>query len=160
MSRALLGDIGATNARFALYGADRRASQVRVLPVDQFVTLREAIVHYLEAEKIDYPLQASADAARYDWRVIQLTVVTRVADTYFQIVGLQDRLKVAEQNLANGEGILRGVEAQFRAGTATQLDVVQQQTVVSNLQAAIPPLQQQLAQNVDALAILLGKRGT
>jgi len=84
-------------------------------------------------------------------------VVTGVADTYFQIVGLQVRLKVAEQNLANGEGILRGVEAQFRAGTATQLDVVQQQTVVSNLQAAIPPLQQQLAQNVDALAILLGK---
>jgi outer membrane protein, multidrug efflux system len=101
--------------------------------------------------------QASADAARYDWRVVQLTVVTGVADTYFQIVALQDRLKVAEQNLANGEGVLRGVEAQFRAGTATQLDVVQQQTVVSNLQAAIPPLQQQLAQNVDALAILLGK---
>ncbi|MGH7015044.1 MAG: efflux transporter outer membrane subunit [Stellaceae bacterium] len=101
--------------------------------------------------------QASANASRYDRQVVGLTVVTGVADTYFQVVALQDRLKVAEQNLANGESVLRGVEAQFRAGTATRLDVVQQQTVVSNLRAAIPPLQQQLAQNVDALAILLGK---
>lgn len=101
--------------------------------------------------------QASADAARYDWRVVQLTVVTGVADTYFQIVALQDRLKVAKQNLDDGESVLRGVETQFQTGTATRLDVVQQQTVVSNLRAAIPPLQQQLAQNIDALAILQGK---
>ncbi len=42
-------------------------------------------------------------------------------------------------------------------GTATALDVAQQETTVSTLDAAIPPLQQQLRQTEDALAILLGR---
>ncbi len=101
--------------------------------------------------------KASAIAARYDQQVVDLTVVSGVANTYFQIVGLQDQIKVAEQNLADSQHVLLGVEAEFKAGTADQLDVAQQQTVVLGLQATIPPLQQQLAQEIDALAILLGK---
>jgi glucokinase len=53
MSEALVGDIGATNARFALLDADRRVSQARVLPVDQYATLGEAIRSYWAAERID-----------------------------------------------------------------------------------------------------------
>jgi outer membrane protein, multidrug efflux system len=101
--------------------------------------------------------KASALASRYDREVVDLTVVTSVANTYFQILALQDRLKVAAQNLANAEAVLDGILAQRRAGTATQLDVVQQQTVVATERAAIPPLQQQLTQNINALAILVGK---
>jgi outer membrane protein, multidrug efflux system len=101
--------------------------------------------------------KASATASRYDQGVVDLTVVTSVANTYFQVVAFQDRLRVAQQNLYNGENVLRGIEAQQRAGTATELDVAQQQTVVAGLRAAIPPLQQQLVQNINALAILVGE---
>jgi outer membrane protein, multidrug efflux system len=101
--------------------------------------------------------RASALASRYDREVVDLTVVTSVANTYFQVLAFQDRLKVAAQNLANAKSVLQGILAQRRAGTATELDVVQQQTVVATQRAAIPPLQQQLRQNLDALAILIGK---
>src|SRR5215472_7731929 len=56
----LLGDIGATNARFAIYGDDRRATRTRITPVDGFATLDEAIKSYMAAEQIEPPLRAAA----------------------------------------------------------------------------------------------------
>ena len=49
------------------------------------------------------------------------------------------------------------IEGRRQIGTAMDLDVAQQQTIVSNQRAAIPPLEQQLAQATDALALLIGK---
>ncbi|HEV2549773.1 MAG TPA: efflux transporter outer membrane subunit [Stellaceae bacterium] len=101
--------------------------------------------------------KASAHASRYDQQVISLTIVASVANTYFQTLALDDRLRVAEQNLANAENVLSGIVAERRAGTATELDVRQQETVVAAQRAVIPPLEQQLAQNINALAILIGE---
>lgn len=101
--------------------------------------------------------KASALASRYAKQVVALTVETSVANTYFQILALQEEIRVAEDNLATARDALKGVAAQQSAGTATQLDVTQQQTVVAQQRAAIPPLQQQLVQNLNALAILLGE---
>ncbi|HUH84473.1 MAG TPA: efflux transporter outer membrane subunit [Stellaceae bacterium] len=101
--------------------------------------------------------KASALASRYDQQVVALTVETSVANTYFTILSLQDRIRVAQQNLANAQDALNGIVAQQNLGTATKLDVVQQQTVVATERAAIPPLEQQFQQNINALAILLGK---
>jgi len=56
----ILGDVGGTNARFAVYGGDRHVSRVRILPVDDYATLREAIEAYLAAEGIGKPLRAAA----------------------------------------------------------------------------------------------------
>jgi NodT family efflux transporter outer membrane factor (OMF) lipoprotein len=99
--------------------------------------------------------KATAHASRYDQQVIALTVVSGVATTYFQALGLEDRLQVARDNLANAEDVLTVILGRARVGTAMDLDVAQQQTIVAGLRAAIPPLQQQYAQALDALAILL-----
>lgn len=56
----LLGDVGATNARFAIYDEDRQVTRVRVVPVDLYATLCEAIESYLAAESIHTPLRAAA----------------------------------------------------------------------------------------------------
>jgi outer membrane protein, multidrug efflux system len=101
--------------------------------------------------------RASALATRYDQQVIALTILASVASTYFQILALDDRLRVAEQNLVNAENVLSGIVAERRAGTATELDVRQQETVVAAQRAVIPPFEQQLVQNINALAILIGK---
>ncbi len=57
--------------------------------------------------------RAAAAASRYDQQTIALTVVSSVATTYFQALELRDRIQVAQQNLDNGQTILRG----FRART-------------------------------------------
>lgn len=47
---ALIGDIGATNVRFALVGGDGAVQRVRVLACDHHATIEEAIRHYLDEE--------------------------------------------------------------------------------------------------------------
>jgi multidrug efflux system outer membrane protein len=101
--------------------------------------------------------RAAAAASRYDRQTVALTVVSSVATTYFQALELRDRIQVAQQNLENGEKILRGFRLEQSAGTATGLDVAQQETTVALLNAALPPLLQQFRQTVYALAVLIGK---
>jgi NodT family efflux transporter outer membrane factor (OMF) lipoprotein len=101
--------------------------------------------------------EATARASHYNQQTVAITVASSVATTYFEIAGLQDQIAIAQDNLKSATSVLRAVTAQRAAGTATQLDIAQQTTVVKQLTAVIPPLQAQLVQNRNALAILLGE---
>jgi NodT family efflux transporter outer membrane factor (OMF) lipoprotein len=79
-----------------------------------------------------------------------------VATTYFEVLELRDRLDIASANLDNATKTLKGLKLEETAGLVTGLDVAQQETVVATVDATIPPLRQQLRQNLDALAILVG----
>jgi outer membrane protein, multidrug efflux system len=100
--------------------------------------------------------RALAVASRYDRETVALTVLSSVASTYLQALELRERIEVAEQNLENGRKILKGLSFQRQVGTATGLDVAQQETAVALLDAAIPPLEEQFRQTVYALAALIG----
>jgi len=99
---------------------------------------------------------AAAAGSRYDRATVELTVMASVATSYFQALAFRDRIAVAEANLASANQILRGLRLERQVGTATGLDVAQQETAVAALNATVPPLRQQLRQADDALAILLG----
>ncbi len=101
--------------------------------------------------------RAAAVASRYDRQTVALTVISSVATTYFQALELRDRIEVARQNLDNGRRILKGFKLEQSAGTATGLDVAQQETAVALLDAALPPLLQEFRQTVYALAVLIGR---
>jgi outer membrane protein, multidrug efflux system len=100
----------------------------------------------------------AALASRYDRATVELTVMQSVANTYFQALELRDRLKVARDNVAGARDTLRGLQLEAQVGTATALDVAQQATTVATFEAAIPALNQQFGQTLDALAILVGKQ--
>jgi outer membrane protein, multidrug efflux system len=99
---------------------------------------------------------AAARASRYDRTTVELAVMAGVAGTYFQALQLRDRLGIASANLDNATRVLHGLKLEETAGLTTALDVAQQETVVATVNAAIPPLKQQLRQSLDALAILVG----
>jgi NodT family efflux transporter outer membrane factor (OMF) lipoprotein len=101
--------------------------------------------------------KATAAASRYDRDTVELTVLAGVASAYFQVLELSDRIAIADANYASAGQVLRGLRRERDAGTATALDVAQQETVVATLNAAIPPLRQQRRQAQDGLAILLGR---
>lgn len=100
---------------------------------------------------------ASAMASRFDRETLALGVVTSVASTWFQALALSDRLAVAQRNIHDAEAILAAIRARRDAGTASDLDVAQQETLVAGLRAGVPALQNQLAQQLNALGILTGQ---
>ena len=101
--------------------------------------------------------EENATASRYNRDVVTLTAIVTVANTYFQVLAAQDELRVARRNLAAAERILMLIKQQFAGGTASQLDVSQQETQVATERAAIPPLEITLRQNMAALAVLVGR---
>jgi outer membrane protein, multidrug efflux system len=100
---------------------------------------------------------AAALASRYDQQTVALTVISSVATTYFQVLELRERIDVTQENLASDQKVLDGLKLEQSVGTATGLDVAQQETAVITLNATIPLLQQQLRQATYALAVLVGK---
>lgn len=101
--------------------------------------------------------RASLNATRYDRDSVRLSLAASVATTYFQLLTLQERLEIARQNLAIAERVLRVVEARYRNGAASALEVSQQRTTVLTQRAAIEPLEVSVRQTRSALAILLGR---
>lgn len=101
--------------------------------------------------------EASLRANRYDRETVALTVTSGIVSTYLQVLSLRDRLEIANQNVSTAERVLRLVEAQSRAGSASPLDLARQRSALANLKALIPDLQQQEQDAQTALAILLGR---
>jgi len=104
-----------------------------------------------------YAAEESATVARYNREVVTLTTIVTVANTYFQILAAQDQLRVARSNVAAAEGILALIRQQFAGGTASQLDLSQQEALVATERATIPPLEVTLRQNIAALAVLVAR---
>ena len=101
--------------------------------------------------------QASAVATRFDQETVALTVVTSVANTYFQLLAAQDRLAVAQRNLADAERILGAFRARLSVGTANALDVSQQEALVAGQRASIPNFRNNVEQQRIGLGILTGQ---
>jgi multidrug efflux system outer membrane protein len=98
----------------------------------------------------------AAQATAYERDSVALTVDGSVATSYFKVLELRERQRIAEENLANAERVLAVVEAKVRLGAGTELDLVQQQTLVEQRRASIPGLRQQRQTAENALALLLG----
>ncbi len=101
---------------------------------------------------------ASLNASLYDLETVRLTLTTGVANAYFQTLALRMQLQVAQDNLAIAEKLFAIVEARYRFGAASALDVSRQRSTVLAQRATILPLQVQERQTVSALAILLGRQ--
>ncbi|HEX9212003.1 MAG TPA: efflux transporter outer membrane subunit [Bradyrhizobium sp.] len=101
--------------------------------------------------------EETAHANRFDRDVVALTTLSGVANAYFQVLASQDRLRTAQHNIASAQRILDAIRERRKAGTGTDLDVAQQEAVLANQKALVPPLRQTLDQNVNALAVLVSR---
>lgn len=100
---------------------------------------------------------AALAASRFDRDAARLSIAAGVAAAWFQGLALEERLRIARQNLDIAERVLKVVEARYRHGAASALEVSQQRTTVLTQRAAIEPLAVQARQAASALAILLGR---
>ena len=180
-------DIAAATARFLQADAQARITGAPLLPslsgTGQEVYSRTSgssasglsnggreIVNYQASLSASYELdfwgknrdaaQAAEEttvATRFDRDVVALTTLTSVANAYFQVLVSQDRLRVAQSNIASAQSILDAIKQRLSAGTGNDLDVAQQESVLANQRALVPPLRQTLQQNINALATLVAR---
>ncbi|WP_040771778.1 TolC family protein, partial [Rhodopseudomonas sp. B29] len=126
--------------RYATYSASLSASY----QIDFWGQYRDAT---LAAEE-------TANANRFDRDTVALTTLASVANAYFQVLASQDRIRTAEENIRSADRILQAIKQRLAAGTGSDLDVAQQESVLNNQRAAVPPAALTLAQNVNTLATL------
>jgi len=95
-----------------------------------------------------------ASIAGYDDVLVTLTA--EVARSYILIRTLEERIHIAQQNVELQKRSLQMVEARFKFGAVTELDVQQAKTLLHSTEALVPQLLLSLNQTRHALAILLG----
>nr|WP_186355005.1 efflux transporter outer membrane subunit [Pseudomonas veronii] len=100
-----------------------------------------------------HSLRASAS----DQATVELTLLSNVADRYAQTLAARQREQIAELNLANARNVLELVQTRYDAGSATALELAQQQSLVASQQRQLPLIQQLAQESRITLAALLGQ---
>ncbi|MCK9802341.1 efflux transporter outer membrane subunit [Pseudomonas sp. MAFF 302030] len=99
----------------------------------------------------------SLRASEFDRATVELTLLGKVADSYMQVLALQEQGRIAALNLANAENVQKLVQTRYDAGSATALELAQQKSLVATQQRQLPLYQQQAREALITLATLLGQ---
>ena len=114
--------------------------------VDLFGRLRRAT----EASRAQ--LLATEDARQ----TVILTLVSDVASDYFALLQLDLELQITHDTIKTQEDSVKLTKLRVDHGVATKLDVLQAQQTLDTANATVPDLERQIAQEEDAISILLG----
>ena len=101
--------------------------------------------------------RATVLASEFAIGTVTLATQSAVAGTLFDLLGAQEQLAVQQENLAAAERTLTILRGRLSVGTATGLDVAQQETVVAQQRAQMPALRRAIEANAFALATLTGQ---
>ena len=96
-------------------------------------------------------------ASEYGMRSIQLSLISAVSNTYFQLLTYREQLKIAEKTLKSREEGLKIIEDRYQYGVVAEIDLNQAQVQRAISAAAVPQYQRAVAQTESALKILLGQ---
>jgi multidrug efflux system outer membrane protein len=105
-----------------------------------------------ETEAARAQLLATEDAQH----TVTLTLVSDVASAYFALLQLDLELQITRDTVNTQEDSVKLTNLRLDHGVATKLDVLQAQQVLDSANVQIPDLERQIAQEEDAISILLG----
>ena len=129
-----------TKSNFLLLTADA------AFQLDFFGRLRRAT----EASRAE--LLATEDARQ----TVILTLVSDVAGAYFALLQLDLQLEITRETVKTQQDSVKLTNLRVEHGVATRLDVLQAQQVLDSANAQIPDLERRIAQEENAISILLG----
>ncbi|MDE6017689.1 MAG: efflux transporter outer membrane subunit [Muribaculaceae bacterium] len=98
--------------------------------------------------------KAAYNASKAEYDGVMVSLAANVAKAYINLRTYQNELEVANNHLGEQEKVLKIVEARFKAGIASMLEVSQSRTVVASTKASIPPLKAMIESSVNSLALL------
>jgi NodT family efflux transporter outer membrane factor (OMF) lipoprotein len=101
-------------------------------------------------------LAAQAEANRYQLDATYLTLTANVVTTAIQEAGLRAQIDGTQRVIALERESLAVLRRQLELGAVAEADVFAQEAAMAQLEGTLPPLQKQLHQTRDQLAILTG----
>lgn len=116
--------------------------------LDLFGGIRRSV----EAARADL---GASEASMHD---AQVSLFAEVARNYFALRGTQQRLAIAQRNIANQADSLKLINARAQIGTASEQDVASASAQLSAAKAQLPVLDAQIRSYEYRLAVLVGER--
>jgi NodT family efflux transporter outer membrane factor (OMF) lipoprotein len=101
--------------------------------------------------------QAQVEGSRFQLEATYLTLSSNVVVTAVQEASLRDQIAATERLMQLQHQLTETVRGQRALGTASELDLLAQQSAQAQTAQTLPPLQKQLGQTRDALTALLGR---
>src|SRR3984893_6266639 len=109
--------------------------------------------------------RATANSARYlavasraDRDTVALTTLAGVANGYFQVLSLRQRLNIAHSNVDAARTLMSIVDARFNVGLSNPVEVATQKAALASAELIIPELEQTQVEALAALALLVGRQ--
>ncbi len=101
-------------------------------------------------------VQAQEQAVRFQMIATQITLSTNVVAAAVQEAALRAQIDTTHQLIDLNTDMIRILRRQFDKGYASGLDLAAQESQLAQVNATLPPLLKQLAQQRDLLAVLVG----
>jgi multidrug efflux system outer membrane protein len=109
-------------------------------------------------------LRRASEAARADLlaveesrRTVILSLVSAVATSYVNLLGLDRQLDIARRTAETRADSLRIFDLRFKGGTISEIELQQVRSEYETALAAIPALEKSVAQQENNLSVLLGR---
>ncbi|REC43449.1 efflux transporter outer membrane subunit [Chryseobacterium pennipullorum] len=107
-------------------------------------------------------MQKESAAAEYfaqkeNMNAIKSRIIVQVAQAYYNLISLDEQLKIAEQNIELSDHTLKMMHLQFTAGQINSLAVQQSEAQKKTAELLIPLAKQNISIQENALSILCGE---
>ena len=102
-------------------------------------------------------LQSLADVQRFQLEAAQLTLTANLVATVIQRASVRAQIDATHEIVTLAESQLTMVRRQQALGQVGTADVAAQEALLAQIEATLPPLQKQMAQQRNQLAVLLGR---
>jgi len=102
--------------------------------------------------------RAELASTEYGFRSIQMSLISSVAQSYYTILDLENRLDISKKTLGSRDSALLIIEARYKGGIVPEIDLNQAQINQAIAAGSVPFYERQLAIANNSLAVLLGER--
>jgi len=101
--------------------------------------------------------RASLASSTYGMRSVQISLISTVAQSYYLILDLQNKVLISQQTLDTRDSALHIIQQRYNAGIIPEIDLNQAQINQAIALGSVPFYQRQLALAKNALSSLMGK---
>lgn len=96
-------------------------------------------------------------AQRENLAALRTRIISQVAQAYYNLLSLDEQLRIADRNIVLSDSTLRMVQLQYRSGRVNSLAVGQAEAQKKTAELLVPLAHQNIAMQENALSILCGE---